>query len=62
MTVKILRWGNSADIRRSQPMLKNVGLTAGDYSEVRLLDSATAARPPDDFPEPTHVKVPETKW
>lgn len=69
MAVKILRWGNSAGVRLSQPMLKCSGLTVGDYCEVRLLDSgeirlrpSKGARTADDLPEPPRVTPLDTKW
>jgi antitoxin MazE len=69
MAVKLLRWGNSAGIRLPQVVLQGAGLTVGDYSEVRLLDTGDirlrplkGARPIDKLPEPPHIKVPEAKW
>jgi antitoxin component of MazEF toxin-antitoxin module len=39
MAVKLLRWGNSAGIRLSAPVLEAAGLRIGSYVTVRALDS-----------------------
>lgn len=39
MAVKLLRWGNSAGIRLSVPVLEAAGLRIGSFVTVRALDS-----------------------
>jgi antitoxin MazE len=36
---KITRWGNSAGVRLNAYLLREAGLSPGDYVAVRLLDS-----------------------
>lgn len=36
---RITRWGNSAGVRLSAYLLREAGLSPGDYVAVRLLDS-----------------------
>lgn len=39
MSVKLCKWGNSLGLRLPKYVTERVGLTAGDYVFVRLLDS-----------------------